>query len=107
MNEFKVHNSGDARILAFAAMLLVSMCLACALMACAVQLWLPPPDNPSDSVVALCAWSRNGSVGLWWNANRPPARVFARASHYNARCALVPWSPSLPETGRPALDMSP
>ena len=107
MDEFRTNNARDTRILATAVLLVVGMCLACSLIACAVQALTPPPEQASDSIVAVCAWSRNGSMGLWWNDRRPPAQVFARASNYNARCALVPWSSALPDRGRPALDVSP
>ena len=107
MDEFRTNNNRDTRILGTVVLLVVSMCLACSLIACAVQALVPPPDKASDSIIALCAWSRNGSAGLWWNANRPPAGVFARAPNHNARCAFVPWSSVLLQTGRPSVDMTP
>jgi hypothetical protein len=85
----------------------VSLCLACALLAGASQVLAAQLDEPLGYVTPMCAWARNGSVGLWWNSNVPPGRAFARAHRYNAVCVALPWSTNLPATGRPALDVSP
>jgi len=97
----------DARILLGAVLVFTTFCMMCSLVTMAVQLWTPRPAAASDSLIAMCAWSRNGSVGLWWNTNRPPSQVFARAAHYNAVCAVVPWSAALPDRGIPKLDLTP
>jgi hypothetical protein len=97
----------DARVLVSALLLFTTLCLVCSALTVAVQLFAPRPTAASDSLIAICAWSRNGSVGLWWNTQRPPSQVFARAPHYNAVCALVPWSAALPERGIPKLDFTP
>ena len=97
----------DARILVSALLMLTMLCLVCSAVTVAVQLFAPRPTAASDSLIAMCAWSRNGTVGLWWNATRPPSQVFDRAPHYNAVCAVVPWSEALPERGIPRLDLTP
>ena len=86
----------------------LSLCLVCSAMAFASQVWMAHNgQQASSSVIALCAWARGGRTGLWWNANIAPARAFANAPRYNAACLAVPWSASLPEQGRPAVDLQP
>lgn len=86
---------------------LLSLCLACALLAGASQVLAVQLDDTHGYVTPMCVWARNGSLGLWWNSNVPPGRAFARAYRYNAVCIALPWSTLLPATGRPALDVSP
>lgn len=86
---------------------LLSLCLACALLAAASQVLAAQLDEASGFVTPMCVWARNGRVGLWWNSNVPPGRAFARAHRYNAVCVALPWSTRLPATGRPALEVFP
>lgn len=85
----------------------MTLCLGYCGLALAAQLWLSHLSTTSHSVVALCAWSRGGRAGLWWNRNVAPSRAFVNAPRYNAMCLAVPWSSNLPERGRPSIDVSP
>ncbi|MCS6909134.1 MAG: hypothetical protein NZM11_00975 [Anaerolineales bacterium] len=76
---------------------LLSLCLACALLAVASQVLAAQLDEANGSVTPMCVWARNGSVGLWWNSKVPlysPAPAAAYATPY-ALCAPVPWPPWL------------
>ena len=106
MGETNAHDR-DTHILMIAVLVLTLACMLCTLTAGAAQALTPHPTTASNSLIAMCAWSRHGSVGLWWNVNYAPARVFERSGRYNAVCALVPWSPVLPERGRPYVGMTP
>lgn len=86
---------------------ILSLCLACALLAAASQVLAAQLDEAHGYVTPMCAWARHGSVGLWWNSSVPPSRAFARAPRYNAVCVALPWSTTLPNSGRPALDVFP
>jgi hypothetical protein len=86
---------------------LATMCLACTALASVSQVFAARLDQATGAVTPMCAWARNGSLGLWWSARVPPARAFANAHRYNAVCLALPWSPHLPASGRPAVDMTP
>ena len=86
----------------------LSLCLTCSTAAWASQVWAARQGQPtSRPLIAMCAWSRGGRVGLWWNASVAPSRAFANAHRYNAVCVAVPWAAALPARGRPAIDLQP
>ena len=103
LRESRYSLSANAMVAAVA----LSLCLTCSASALASQAWAARNAQASRSVIALCAWARGGRVGLWWNASIAPSRAFSNAYRYNAVCVAVPWSPTLPERGRPAINLQP
>jgi len=87
--------------------LAMGLCVSYCGLVMAAQAWASRAGPAADSLVALCAWTRGGRVGLWWNTTVAPATAFANAYRYNAVCAAVPWTETLPERGRPSLDVTP
>lgn len=103
----------DSNVLALAVAAL--MCLSCLLLACAVPtaLTLVAGSQPGIqtsgpvNLIPMCAWARNGNVGLWWNASITASRVVSSSQRYNAVCVALPWAASLPARGRPTIDVLP
>lgn len=91
------------------------MCLSCLLLACAVPTVLTVAagsqssiqSNGPMSVIPMCAWARNGTVGLWWNSSITASRVVSSSQRYNALCIAMPWTGMLPARGRPSIDIMP
>lgn len=88
------------------ALSLSALALAASVLACG--LWFVPqtplvPERANGRLTAMCAWARNGQMGLWWNANLGPARALRNHYRQQSVCWVVPWSSVLPSTGRPAV----
>lgn len=82
--------------------------MALVLSAASCELWFVPaapllPERANGRLTAMCAWARNGQVGLWWNANLGPARALRNHYRQQALCWVVPWSSTLPSAGRPTV----
>ncbi len=92
----------------------LAACLACLALACTAPSLLAvgggrhgPAAAGGLKVVPLCAWARNGRVGLWWNVYVQPAAPLMRSQRYNAVCVAAPWVPGLPDRGRPSVGYLP
>jgi hypothetical protein len=95
----------------FAISLALIVCLTCLLAACTVPMLsaLPPKTARAAAldIVPLCAWARNGRVGLWWNAHITPSSPASYSHRYHALCVAAPWPPILPDRGRPNISITP
>jgi hypothetical protein len=102
----------DSNLLAI--VLAFLLCFGCIFFACGAPtavVYATGANMPAGSqavhLIPMCAWSRHGAVGLWWNSAVAPSRAFANASRYNAVCVALPWTAALPGRGRPAVDLTP
>jgi len=103
------HNNNTLAIL-----LACLLCFACLLVTCAMPTIIAyaagsaaTADSGPVDIIPMCAWARQGAVGLWWNTGVTPTRAFSNSRRYNAVCVAVPWSAALPDRGRPAIDVTP
>lgn len=92
-------------IMACLIMPLLACCLASTTSVVASQVVASRIDRATAGLTPMCAWARNGQVGLWWNASISPARAFTNAHRYNAVCVALPWAASFPQRGLPRLEL--
>lgn len=89
----------------FSALLPLAVCLTCAALALAEQLWLPQLASAQSQYVSrVCVSVRlRGSfrAATWWGTAYNPRTGTARKPYFesNVACALSPWLPVLPVQG--------